>query len=279
MADWLRRSNTEPLFWLGPVPVTVTNLFIGLYIVDFVLLAVCSASGRLSAVASLAFNSGEVFREGQVWQLITYPLIQSLSPWFLLEMLMLYWVGHEIESSIGRKGFLLLYLCLVVTPALALSVIYTFLPATPAIYFGTSVLHFSLFIAFATLMPNVQIFFGILAKWAAIALFAVYTLIALASNNWPQLTVLWTSAMVATFSMKSNWLAGLTDWLEDYKTRQTQARREQRRKIAEFVAHEQEKTIDDILDKISKQGLPSLTIAERATLEKTRLELLKKDKR
>ena len=43
---------------------------------------------------------------------------------------------------------------------------------------------FALFVAFATLYPNVAMLFNILAKWVAIVLVGIYTMMRLAANDW-----------------------------------------------------------------------------------------------
>lgn len=64
-------------------------------------------------------------------------------------------------------------------------------------------------------------------------------------------------------------------WISDWKHRRMM-RHTQLRVVRE---QEAEKSLDDILDKISRQGMQSLTAAERKTLDRTRSALIEKDRK
>ena len=69
-----------------------------------------------------------------------------------------------------------------------------------------------------------------------------------------------------------NWL---TDWWETRRAEKL-ARRHQIKVLSERKTNE---SIDAILDKISKQGVNSLTSSERAALERARAKLIDRDRR
>lgn len=49
--------------------------------------------------------------QGQVWRLLTHAFLHSLSIWHILfNMLLLWWLGHEIEEMYGSREFLAFYL-------------------------------------------------------------------------------------------------------------------------------------------------------------------------
>ena len=65
------------------------------------------------------------------------------------------------------------------------------------------------------------------------------------------------------------------DWLESRRSERL-ARRHQIKVVRE---QQHADSIDAVLEKISRHGVGSLTSAERATLERARTQLLKRDQR
>jgi len=61
---------------------------------------------------------------------------------------------------------------------------------TPTTFATSTALHFSIFVAFATIYPNVELFLRIMAKWIALIFVAIGTLSALAMRDWQSLVVL-----------------------------------------------------------------------------------------
>src|SRR4029453_10989657 len=95
---------------------------------------------------------------GQVWRLFTYAFVHPPTPsgllWFAVEMYMLFVFGREVERFIGRRSYVALYLTLLLLPAVVLSLLSFWTPTT----FATSTaLHFAIFVAFATIYPNVEL--------------------------------------------------------------------------------------------------------------------------
>ena len=140
---------------------------------------------------------------------------------------------------------------------------------------------YSLFIAFATIYPNVPIFFNLLAKWVALILVGIYTLMALANRSLPGLLTLWTTAGFAyafvRYEQGHLTLPKISLWRRKPKLRvlpdpipRTAAvnRRPQTDSMTE---------VDALLDKIAHSGLSSLTAKERARLEAARADLLKRE--
>ncbi len=64
-------------------------------------------------------------------------------------------------------------------------------------------------------------------------------------------------------------------WLDDRRT----ARLARQRNLKVLKETKAAESIDEILDKISKQGVGSLNASERAALERARTKLLKRDQR
>ena len=88
-------------------------------------------------------------------------------------MYMLFAFGREVERFIGRRAFLVLYALLLLIP----SVFLLFWGAWQRVGLaGSSAIHFGIFIAFATIYPNVELFLRIMAKWVALIFVGGYSL-------------------------------------------------------------------------------------------------------
>ena len=184
--------------------------------------------------------------------------------------------GREVEQFLGRRGFLRLYLCLLLIGPLVLTAAGWFMPA---ILFGSSTLHFGIFIAFALLYPSAGIFFGLAARWVAIILLAIYTLQGFANNDWERLIVLWTTTpFVFLFVQHARGRISLPSFsFFERKPKFTVVAPPPNRR-RDLEADDDLESIDPLLDKIARSGMGSLTAKERARLEKAREALIRKDR-
>src|SRR5207248_10091299 len=98
--------------------------------------------------------------------------------------------GREVERFLGRRAYIFLYLILLLTPPILLTVWGLWERSLLA---GAPALHFGVFVAFATIYPHVELLLRIQAKWIALILAAVYTFQLLAYHAWSDLVVVWTS--------------------------------------------------------------------------------------
>lgn len=291
MMGFTRSDDYQPLLWIRGYPIHATLFLVILH--SLALIACCAlqafnipAQGYLSL---LAFSVDAAWHHGAIWQFFTYGFCHAPSPWFLLDMFFFYMWGREVERYFGRKVFLLLYASLWMTTPILLSAVGAFIKTNP--YFDSDLIDFGVFIAFVTIYPNVVFFFGILAKWLAAALLAIWTLADLAANSpasFTHLLILWGSVAVAFFGTRYAGVGGGFSMLGTIRERLPQRtvpsgvkpRMKPRRAIdtRSDSAGDVHDSIDPLLEKISRHGLASLTHGERATLEKARVSLLRKER-
>lgn len=262
-------GNTSPLTWIGRVPVYASTVLAAAHALAMVLTAVAMASGAERLLQALQFSSAEVRGDFAVWQFVTYAFVHPPGLVFLLELYMLVVFGQEIEKFLGRREFLAIYAVLLLLPPLALTA--ASFAGVPAILSGSAALHFGVFIAFATLYPSAEIFFGIRAKWIAICLVAVGALQVLAARDPVGLAVLALDCGAA-FVLVRRLRAG--EFLPDFRA-MLPVRNTPRLRV---VKDPPEASIDSILEKISRSGMRSLTSAERVRLDRAREDLLEKDR-
>jgi membrane associated rhomboid family serine protease len=269
-------DDYQPVTWVGRHPVHVTTLLVAGHALCAIVACFLGGAGILG---HLAFDSTLVWQGGEFWQLATYALVHSPSAllWFAVEMYMLFVFGREVERFIGRRAFIVLYLLLLLAPTVLLAL---WGLSNPAFIAGSAALHFGIFIAFATIYPNVDLLLRIQAKWVALALAAVSTLQLLAYRQWAAMAVLWVTIAAAFFFIRLRGIGPELVWWSDLKSRwqpkpkfHVVQRSAPRRAVEPENVHE---SIDPVLEKISKQGINSLTASERRALDRARNRLLKK---
>src|SRR5437660_5104499 len=274
-------DDYRPVAWMGRYPVDVTTMLVGVHIVCAILTALVFAIGHSGMVNYLMFDSAEIWSGAQVWRLITYAFIHPPTPsgllWFAVEMYMLFVFGREVERFIGQRAYIALYLVLLLLPAVVLAVWGLW---TRTAFATSTALHFAIFVAFATIYPNVELFARIMAKWVALILVAIGTLSALAMRDWQTLVVLWTSIGAAFLFIELRGAGPELAWWNALKERLAPKPKyrvvPKMRPTRSADPDDVYASIDPILDKISKFGIGSLTPSERRQLDRERERLLRK---
>ncbi len=260
-------------------PSMMRSLLISLIAVFVVqLLADAFLQGGFSAVFGLSrWGLGRGF----IWQPVTYIWLHSGRNLFhlLFNLLGLYVFGRDLERAIGSKAFLWLF----TGSGLAGGLGWVVLSGAPgAVCIGASGAVFGIMAAFATFYPERRItlllFFVIpvtlAAKWLALGL-AAFTLFALFG----------TDGQIAHAAHLGGGLAGYLyarrriglPWLPRFSLRGLFAgggwrRRSQKRNLRLMPDDEDlppsPEIVDEILEKLHREGLPALTARERRILER-----------
>ncbi|MEY2528059.1 MAG: hypothetical protein QOJ05_149 [Verrucomicrobiota bacterium] len=276
-------DDDQPVTWVGRHPVDVTTLLVGVHVLLMVLTCFLVAFGG-GAILNLAiFDSAQVLVYGRVWQIVTYAFVHVPSSgfallWFVVEMYMLFAFGREVERFIGRRAYLILYALLLWIPTVFLLLAGLWGRFGVA---GSAALHFGVFIAFASIYPHIEMFFvRNQVKWIALILMGIGTLAAFANHDWASIIIMWTTVATAFFFVRLRGVGPELVWWDNLKSRlqpkpkfHVVPRSTPRRVVEPENIHE---SIDPVLDKISKQGINSLTASERRALDRARNRLLKK---
>ena len=208
-----------------------------------------------------------VFSRIMIWQPITY-LFLHFGLWHLvLNMLMLWMFGSVIESRWGSKRFLFYYLFTGIGAGIC-SVIFAFNSQSPIV--GASGAIFGLLVAFAVLFPDSVILlffiFPMKMKYAAMVLAGINLLGALSNPG----------GGIAYIAHLGGGLFGYI-YLKNEIIKTMFSRfnpeniKNSMRKKQEIIQCKKKENIDNqvdaILDKISSQGMDSLTKQEKSLLE------------
>jgi membrane associated rhomboid family serine protease len=281
--DWTPASEEHsPLTYWGGHPIYAIHMVVIAYCALMVVTAVAGPSFAPVLRATM-FDSRDVF-SGEIWRIITYGLFNAPSLGFAFDMLMLFWFGREVERFFGRKVFGQLYGGIYLLPTLVLTALGPFLPSGRLGQPGA----LALFIGFATQFPGMPVFFTLLAKWAALILVGLFTLVHIAARDWVSLVLLWSTCGFAHLFIRHQ-QGNLPLPSFSFFRRQPRLRvlpdlptREPRRAATAGPAssapapHDAMAEVDALLDKIAKSGIGSLTAKERAKLEAAREGLLKR---
>jgi len=271
-------ENYDPITWVGRVPVYATTIIVALYVVSMVGVAIALASGAEAGLGKLTFNTESVLRGGELWRCLTYAFVNPPDPWFIISLVMLYIFGRDVEQHLGRKGFVRLYLgFLLLGPSLLLAAA---LVSRQSLSISQSWANFAVFISFAAVYPGAQLLFQITAKIFALVLLGISVLQLLAGRQWVEMMVLLATAFLAYYAIRHGSALNL-DFISRLRPVSNRSKIPRLRvvKNPEDETVDPHSIIDPLLDKISRNGLSSLTRRERERLERARAVLLAKDQR
>ncbi len=205
------------------------------------------------------------------WQFFSAMFLHAGILSFAGGMVVLYFIGRDVESIFGQKHFLYLYLAGLIGGELG----HLFLMPATTVLFAASGGTAAVVVAFATILPELELtqslFFIPAAKLKAKHLAFVLFSIGLVLLVFDRQGVVSHSALLG--GSAAGWLyANLLGFGRPSLVQRVLRRRriegERRRQMSldEFIAEE----IDPVLEKISQSGLGSLTRRERRALAKAR---------
>jgi membrane associated rhomboid family serine protease len=265
--------------WLGSFG-SVVNVILWATVAVFLVQLACAAL-RAPFFDDWFALSGTQVRRGFIWQPLTYMFLHDTGNLFhiLINLLVLWFFGREVEYFIGPKYFTRLYLLGGLAGA-ALWLAFNWNSPVPVL--GASAAVLACVIAFATLFPDREItllvFFVI-----PVTLKAKYmALVAVALDLVPLLSGMHTDVAHLAhlggaafgyiyikqlgYGTTPRWLLALQRAGRSLRLRRPRDARARYETPEDFIRKE----VDPILDKIAREGIQSLTRRERKILESAR---------
>ena len=221
--------------------------------------------------------SGRGVHAAYGWQFFTALFLHD-GPWHLLgNMLILYLLGRDVESIIGQQQFLLLY----VTGVFAGELGHLFLMPETSVLFAASGGIAAVLVAYATILPELELtsvtFFllpvRLKAKYLAYGVFAIAIWGVTLGRNGTVAHSAYLGGILAGWFYAHLLGFGRASILQRVlRQRRTELDRYRAMTADQFISEE----VDPILDKISREGLKSLTWNERRILVRAQEKIAEK---
>jgi membrane associated rhomboid family serine protease len=274
-----RRGDTDPWFTVGTLEVTTTVLVALLAGISFFIYAI-----NKSLLNSLVLFPDKVLH-GQIWRIITWPLVNQPGIWPLLTLVLFWYFGRELEAQMGRNRFLWMILAMVIGAGIVAALINVEVPL-----YGFRFIEIGCFVAYVAERANARFMFNIPAWVMAAVIVGMDVLQLLGDRLFRYLVVEFVIIAVALLVSRAYGLASDTPWVPKLNLpgagpsgpRKKKAKKGRAKLTAVPVGVESSNAaldisaqfeMDSLLDKISAGGMESLTSAERKRLEQLSKQL------
>jgi membrane associated rhomboid family serine protease len=269
----VRLSKGKPWLFARPwqesrrvVLLALVGINVGAFIVQLVLEA--AAPGVVRDYLALSKNG---VSEAYSWQFVTSILVFSGPLHFLGSTLVLYLLGRDIESILGQRHFLYLFL----SGAIAGELGHLFLMPADTLLYAASGGVAAVTVAYATILPELDLIAWRLGVFQ-LNLKAKHLAYALTFLGLVMLMVDRRGAVIHSAipgGLAAGWLYahllgfGHPSWLQQkLACRRAVAARIERLTAGEYI----EQQVDPLLEKILRSGIQSLTRSERRVLDRAR---------
>jgi membrane associated rhomboid family serine protease len=268
-----RKASRSTRLWAPPQRIVLFSL-LGLNAAAFIAQLVLTSWSQPFVLDYLALSDRGI-NDAYAWQFFTAPLLHHHIWHFAADMLVLYFIGRDVEAIIGQRQFLFLYFFGAFSGELG----HLFLMPGDCVLFGASGGVAAIFIAYATILPELELttllLFMVpvrlkLRRLAQIALVGAVVLLLFDRSGAVGHSAFVGGAIAGWFYAHLLGF-GRTSLLQRIlHRRHLEAARLQSMSADQFVAEE----IDPLLEKISEHGLASLSRRERRLLEQAREKML-----
>jgi membrane associated rhomboid family serine protease len=244
-----------------------TNLLILLNLAGFIVTGFLQKSTP-DALSWLEFDKSAAIGQLKLWQFLSYSFVQMMDarfiPWLILGLYTLFTIGNELEAEIGSARFLTIYAACAVYGALAHAIFQTFLPAffpayalLPAATLGAPVLGIAE--TAARRWPRRPILFLLFIP------LRLRAAVVLLGAGWLGCTLWFDQGFAASLgALAASASIALFEPRIDRSFDAASLRLERDRFVEEV---EVRRRTDGILDKITREGMGSLTRGELKTLK------------
>jgi len=268
-----RKASRSTRSWTPPQRIVLFSL-LGLNAAAFIVQLVLTSWNQPFVLEYLGLSDRGI-NDAYAWQFFTAPLLHNNIWHFAADMLVLYFIGRDVEAIIGQRQFLFLYLFGAFSGELG----HLFLMPSDCVLFGASGGVAAIFIAYATILPELEmttlLLFMVPVRLKMRRLAQIALVGAVAFLLYDRSGAVGHSAFVG--GAIAGWFYahllgfGRTSLLQRVlRQRRLEAARLKSMRADQFVAEE----IDPLLEKISQRGLASLSRRERRLLEQAREKML-----
>jgi membrane associated rhomboid family serine protease len=268
-----RKASRFTRSW-APSQRIVLFTLVGLNVTAFIVQLALTSWNREFVLEYLGLSDRGI-SQAYAWQFFTAPLLYSNVWHFAGNILVLYFIGRDVETIIGQRQFLFLYLFGAFSGELG----HLFLMPSDCILFAAGGGVAAIFAAYATILPELEITALLLfmvpvrmkiRRLAQIALVVAIALLLFDRNGSVGHSAFLGGALAGWFYAHLLGFGRTSRLQRVVCQRRIEAARIRSLSADQFVAEE----IDPLLEKISRQGLASLSRRERRLLEQARQKML-----
>jgi membrane associated rhomboid family serine protease len=239
----------------------------GLIVINIVVFILINILRNVPWIMYLGLVPNLVLSRLMLWQLVSYLFVHAGLWHLVLNMLMLWMFGTVLEDTWGSKRFLVYYFFCGIGAGIC-SIVFAYNSAYPVV--GASGAIFGLLVAFAVMFPESVILlffiFPMKMRYAAMVLAGI-NLLAAISNPGSEIAYIahLGGGVFGYFYLKNGAIRfplskfSIARWQESIKQKKQV---KQKQEIMDI-----DRRVDEILDKISSQGISSLTKKEKEVLE------------
>lgn len=203
---------------------------------------------------------------------LSYALVHADDPWHLIWNALAFWFfGREIEAHLGRRSYVVLGVLGALGGSLTFHLVEVLRGSGVSVLVGASGILTAILVLYAMLWPHrtVMLFFIPVRAWVLVSLF-----IGIDVYNGARQLLQGGGGSVAHFAHVGGAVVGFVyarygDRISDGLERMTSRMKERHLAERSQAAADERQELDRILDKISREGMPSLTKSERRFLEST----------
>jgi membrane associated rhomboid family serine protease len=271
-----RKASRSTRSWAPPQRIVLFSL-LGLNAAAFITQLVLTSWNQPFVLEYLGLSDRGI-NNAYAWQFFSAPLLHNNIWHFAANMLLLYFIGRDVEAIIGQRQFLFLYLFGAFSGELG----HLFLMPSDCVLFAASGGVVAIFVAYATILPELEmttlLLFMVPVRLKMRRLAQIALVGAVAFLLFDRSGSVGHSAFVG--GAIAGWCYahllgfGRTSLLQHiFRQRRLEAARFESMSADQLVAEE----IDPLLEKISQSGLASLSRRERRRLEQAREKMLSGD--
>ena len=268
-----RKASRSTRSWAPPQQIVLFSL-LGINAAAFIL-QLCLTSWNQPFVLDYLALSDRGINDAYAWQFFTAPLLHHNVWHFAADMLVLYFIGRDVEAIVGQRQFLFLYLFGAFSGELG----HLFLMPGDCVLFASSGGVAAVFIAYATILPDLELTALLLFMvpvrlkmrlLAQIAIIGAIILLLFDRSGAVAHSAFAGGAIAGWFYANLLGFGSTSVVQRILRHRRLEASRVKSMSADQFVAEE----IDPLLEKISERGLASLSRRERRLLEQAREKML-----
>lgn len=260
-----RDASGEAWFRLGRLEVTT--------VIATVLIAVAGMIGWLivPGLPSALAYAPDALARGELWRPFTWPLADTIGLWSILNLVLFWYFGRELEATVGRVR--MAWLLVAIWASLTLTTTLVGLVTPSVAIAGMQLVEFCVVLLWIAEYPQRRFLFNIPAWVFGLFLLGLQAVGMIALRAWPSLIGLLLALLLVAVAARAVGLLGEYPWIPGRRmaTRAPRpaapprAQRQQARRRAS-----DEERMDELLAKISAEGIHALSRSERSELEKLR---------